>query len=72
MLQLKDGRDKVVLNRDDAAGFRLDTTYIHKQHKILADAEQPELTTRTEQICQQICFSSTDNIVFVHGNRKHS
>ena len=50
MLQLEDGRDKVVLNRDDAAGFRLDTTYTHKQHKILADTEEPELTTRTDYV----------------------
>ncbi|CAB4005889.1 Chromatin modification-related YNG2 [Paramuricea clavata] len=46
-LQLKDGRDKMILNRDDAAGFRLDSTFTHKQHKILAEAGNPELTTRT-------------------------
>ena len=49
-LQLKDGRDKVVLNRDDAAGFRLDTTYTHKQHTILADAEKPELIMLTNML----------------------
>ena len=49
-IQLKDGKDKVVLNRDDAAGFRLDTTYTHKQHKILAEADKPELTTRTDYV----------------------
>ena len=31
-LQLKNGTEQVVLNRDDAAGFRLDTTFTHKQH----------------------------------------
>ena len=45
---MKDGCDKVVLNRDDAAVFRLDTTYMHKQHKILCEAEKPELATRTD------------------------
>ena len=30
-LQLKNGTEQVVLNRDDAAGFRLDTTFTHKQ-----------------------------------------
>ena len=28
-LQLKDGRYKFILNRDVAAGFRLDTTFTH-------------------------------------------
>ncbi|CAB3997450.1 Hypothetical predicted protein [Paramuricea clavata] len=42
-LQLKDGRDKVVLNRDDASGFRLDSTFTHKQHKVLSEAGNPEL-----------------------------
>ena len=32
-IQRKNGEDKLTLNRDDAAGFRLDTTYTHKQHK---------------------------------------
>ena len=40
-LQLKDGRDKVVLHRDDASGFRLDSTFTHKQHKILPEYEKP-------------------------------
>ena len=47
-LQLKDGLDKTVLNRDDAAGFRLDSTFTHKQHKVLAEAGNPELTTYTD------------------------
>lgn len=47
-LQLKDGCDQVILNRDDAAGFRLDTTYTHKQHKGIQLIDQPDLTTRTD------------------------
>ena len=49
-IQLKDGKDKVVSNRDDTAGFRLDTNYTHKQHKSLAEADKPELTTRTDYV----------------------
>ena len=37
-LQLKDGTDKTVLNRDDAAGFRMDSTFTHKEHKVLAES----------------------------------
>ena len=40
-LQLKDCRDKVVLHRDDASGFRLDSTFTKKQHKILSEYEKP-------------------------------
>ena len=40
----------MILNRGDAAGFRLDTTYTHKQHKILAKASIPQLTTRTDYV----------------------
>ena len=43
------GKDKVLLNTDDTTGFWLDTSYTHK-HKILADTEQPELTTRTDYV----------------------
>ena len=46
--QLKDCLNKVVLNRDDAAGFRLDTNYTHKQHKAVQLADDPDLTTRTD------------------------
>ncbi|XP_041459979.1 uncharacterized protein LOC121411367 [Lytechinus variegatus] len=49
-LQLQDGRNKLVLNRDDAAGFRLDTTYTHKQYKSVSLKEQPELTTHTDYV----------------------
>ena len=49
-LQLVDGRDKCIVNRDDAAGFRLDTTHTHKQHPIIADSSNPEITTRTDYV----------------------
>ena len=47
-IQLQDGTDKCVLNRDDAAGFRLDTTYTHKQNKVLSISASPKVTTRTD------------------------
>ena len=47
-IQLRNGLDKVVVNRDDDAGFRLDSTFTHKQHPILQDKLKPELTTRTD------------------------
>ena len=49
-LQTKAYNDKFVVNRDDAAGFRLDTAYTHKQHKLLSNIESPELTTRTDYV----------------------
>lgn len=49
-IQLEDGRDKCIINRDDAAGFRLDTTYTHKQHPVIADSNNPEITTRTDYV----------------------
>jgi hypothetical protein len=49
-VQLKDGLNKVMLNRDAAAGFCLDTTFTHKQKTILAEKGNPELTTRTDYL----------------------
>jgi hypothetical protein len=47
-IQLKNGLDKIVINHDDAAGFRLDSTFTHKQHSVLQNKLTPELTTRTD------------------------
>ena len=63
-LQLKDGRDKVVLNRDDAAGFRLDTTYTHKQHKAVQLINQPDLTTRTYFVNSYTALLQTTSYLF--------
>lgn len=49
-IQLEDGRDKTIINRDDASGFRLDTTYTHKQHKAVSDISNPEKTTQTDYV----------------------
>lgn len=49
-IQFEDGRDKCTINRDDAAGFRLDTTFTHKQHKAVSHISHPEITTRTDYV----------------------
>ena len=49
-IQLRDGQNKMVLNRDDQSGFRLDTTYTHKLHKATALTDKPETTTRTDYV----------------------
>lgn len=62
---MKDGRDKVILNRDDASGFRLDTTYTHKQHKVLAHENNPELTTRTDFVNKYKSILQTTSYFFM-------
>ena len=62
--QLKDGRDTVVLNRDYAAGFRLDTTYTHKQHKGVQLIDQPDLTTRTDFVNSYTALLQTTSYLF--------
>lgn len=47
-LQLQDGSHQFLLNRDDQAGFRLDTTYDHKHSKTITTTNKPSLTTRTD------------------------
>ena len=50
MLQLKDGSDKMILNRDDQAGFRLDSAYTHKNHKAVCLEGNPELTSHSDYV----------------------
>lgn len=47
MVQLKDGRDKVLLNRDDLSVFRLDTVASNKAPTVCIQG-QPSLTTKTD------------------------
>ena len=49
-LQKKDGTVSMILNRDDAAGFRLDTTYTHRQHSALSLSDDVEVTTRADYV----------------------
>lgn len=46
VVHLADGCNKVLLNRDDQAGFRLDTTYTHKGRGVIC--EEMETTTRVD------------------------
>ena len=64
-IQLKNGLDKVIINRDDAAGFRLDSTYTHKQHAILQEKENPELTTRTDFVNKHSTVLQTTSCLFM-------
>ena len=64
-LQLKDGQDKVVFNRDDAAGFPLDTTYTHKQHKGVQLVDHPDLTTRTDFVHSYKAVLQTSSYLFM-------
>ena len=49
-LQLKDSTRSLVLNRDDAGGFRLVTTFMHKQHALFSTIAEPEQTTRSDYL----------------------
>lgn len=69
-LHLKDGQDKVVLNRDDAAGFRLDTTFTHKQHKGIQLIDQPDLTTRTDFVNNYTALLQTSSYLFQETAKK--
>lgn len=64
-MQLKNGTDKVLLNRDDAAGFRLDTTFTHKQKTVLAEKGNPELTTRTDYLNKYSSVLQTSSYMFL-------
>ena len=63
-LQLKDGMDKVILNRDDASGFRLDTTYTHKQHKGVQLIDAPDTTTRVDYVNKYTSVLQTTSYLF--------
>lgn len=67
-IQFKDGLDKTVLNRDDAAGFRLDSTFTHKQHKVLAEVGKPELTTYTDFVNKYSSKLQTTSYMFLGSN----
>ena len=53
-----------MLNRDDAASFRLDTTYTHKQHKGLQLTNSPDLTTRTDYVNKYTSLLQTTSVLF--------
>ena len=64
-LQLKNGTEQLVLNRDDAAGFRLDTTYTHKQHKGVQLLDSPDLSTRMDYLNKYTSVLQTTSYMFL-------
>ena len=50
LLQYTDGSNIVNINRDDAAGFRLDTMATHRLHRTPALSEHKTLTTYTDYV----------------------
>lgn len=63
-LQLKNGTEQLVLNRDDAAGFRLDTTFTHKQHKGVQLLDSHDLTSRTDYMNKYTSVLQTTSYLF--------
>ena len=64
-IQLRDGQNKMVLNRDDQSGFRLDITYTHKLHKATALTDKPETTTRTDYVNKYASVIQTTSVMFL-------
>ena len=64
-IQLKYGREKVVLNRDDQAGFRLDTTFTHKLHKATSLTHRPETITHTDYVNKYASVIQTTSAMFL-------
>lgn len=62
---MKDGRDKVLLNRDDQAGFRLDTTFTHRHGKCITEDSMPALTTRTDFVNSYSSLLQTTSYLFM-------
>lgn len=66
VLQLADGRNKVLINRDDQAGFRLDTTYTHKGRGVLS--EEMETTTRVDYVNTYSSILQTSSYHIMESN----
>ena len=64
-IQLKEGSNKVLLNRDDQSGFRLDTTYDHKHSKTITLTNRPALTTRTDFVNDYPSVIQTTSYLFM-------
>ena len=65
LIQVRDGQNKVVLNRDDESGFRLDTTYRDKLHKASALTDKPEATTRKDYVNKYASVIQTTSVIFL-------
>jgi len=66
-IQLEEPNNKLVLNRDDQAGFRLDTTYTHSQHKLLS--VQQEVTTRTDFVNKYSSVLQCSTYLFMNKDK---
>ena len=64
-IQLKEGSNKVLLNRDDQSGFRLDTTYDHKHSKTVTLTNRSALTTRPDFVNDYHSVIQTTSYLFM-------
>ena len=71
-LQYVDGRELLIINRDDATGFRLDTLITCKQYKTPMVKGKEILTTRTMSAAIQRCFKLLPIILLGHQLRLRS
>ena len=62
---LKDGLDKVLLDQDDQAGFRLDTTFFHWQGKYITMENTPALTMRIDFVNSYSSLLQTTSSLFM-------
>ena len=53
------------LNRDDDAGFRLDTTFTNKQHASVSTCDEPEMTTRTDYLNKYTSMLQVSSYMFM-------
>ena len=63
--RIKDGSNKMILNRDDQAGFRLDSTFSHKTHKAVCLTVSQGLTTHSDYINKHGGQLQTSSYVFL-------
>ena len=64
-LQRKGDLNMSVLDRDDAAGFRLDSPFTHKHHRVLSEVGKPELTTHTDFLNKYTSTLQTSSYMFM-------
>ncbi len=64
-IQLQSGENKVVINRDDQAGFRLDTTFTHHNKKSISLSGGPTLTARTDFVNSYPSILQTTSYLFM-------
>ena len=63
-IQFADGTDKLILNRNDQAGFRLDTLGTHSKHATLCIQGNVPLATKTYFVTKYIAVLQTSSYTF--------